>query len=61
MEDEKGKDYTDTKEYKSKTLLQKFIFRIFQFGALSGVAILIVLSILAFFTLVLPILSFKFG
>ena len=59
--EEDNKYYTETEEYKSKTPLEKFKFRVMQFFAMGGMIIFIILCVVAFFTLVIPLISFKFS
>ena len=59
--EEDNKYYTETEEYKSKTSLEKFKFRVMQFITMGGMIIFIILCVVAFFTLVIPLISSKYG
>ena len=48
--EEDNKYYTETEEYKSKTPLEKFKFRVMQFFTMGGMIIFIILCVVAFFT-----------
>ena len=56
-----NKYYTETEEYKSKTPLEKFKFRVMQFITMGGMIIFIIFCVVAFFTLVVPLISSKYG